>query len=124
MSARFAQGTSLATTKRTFQKGKTPPPQSNSMKGMPGSINTAQKRDSSDILTGKGSSIKSVGPIGKKGAPSRANHGASHATGSMDKSYRATSTAKPGKITSQRVAPSGAGKMESLRGKAKFSSEK
>lgn len=124
MSARFAQGTSLATTKRTFQKGKTPPPQSNSMKGMPGSINTAQHRDDSDVLTGKAIGPVKTKPVGQKTGAHRANHGASNARGSMDKSYRATSTAKPGKITSQSVAPSGAGKMESLRGKAKFSSEK
>lgn len=124
MTARFTQGASLASTKKTTHFGKQAPPQSNSMKGMPGSINTAQKRDSSDVLTGKTVGTKQTGPIGKKGGQDIAKHGASTAKGSMDKSYRAISTAKPGKITSQKTVPSGAGKMESLKGKAKFSMER
>jgi len=125
MGARFTMGDSVATTNKVSGAGQkySRAPDGNTMKGMRGSINTAQKRDSSDVLTGTGGGPKREGNIGHKGGAHRANAGADKATGSMDKSYRATSTAKPGKVTSQKVAPSGAGKMESLRGKARTSWE-
>lgn len=126
MGARFNSGQSVATTVRTKNFGASPSraPDGNTMKGMRGSINTTQKQDSSDVLTGKGGGPKREGNIGHKGGAHRADQGASQATGSMDKSYKATSTGPAGKITSQRLVPSGGGKMESLRGKARTSWEK
>lgn len=126
MGASFTKGDSVATTNKITGAGAkySRAPDGNTMKGMRGSINTAQKRDSSDTLNGKGGGPHREGPVGHKGGAHRATHGAAQAEGSMDKSYRATSTAKPGKVASQGVAPSGGGKMESLRGKARTSWEK
>jgi hypothetical protein len=126
MPAKFNAGQSMKTTETTRQFGAKPSraPDGNTMKGMRGSINTGQKRDSSDTLNGKGFGPKREGPIGRHTGAAHGKDGASQATGSMDKSYRATSTAKPGKVMSQSTVPSGAGKMESLRGRAKTSWER
>ncbi len=114
--ARFTAGDTMKTTHTTTPPPGQPQHKANTMKGMPGRINTAQKRDSSDTLTGKGFGPHREGPVGQKGGAHRANHGAAQARGSQDKSYKATSTAKPGTYAK--------GMMESLKGRAKTSWEK
>ena len=120
MAVRFYKGASLQTTRSINQKGKSPAVQSNSMKGMPGRIDTAQKRDSSDTLNGPAIKVKHPGPIGKRGGAHRANQ--QKGKGSTDKSYRATSTARPGTYSSSNVGHNG--RMEKLIGKARMSTEK
>ena len=90
---------------------------SNSMKGMPGFIKTGQDTSSGGLAISPGVGPKKPGPIGQRGGGSAKSHfTAEKSRGSSDKSYRATSTGPAGKITR--------GKMESLRGRAKFSMER
>jgi hypothetical protein len=135
MAARFTKGTNMRSTSHLEQARKVAPVQKNSMKGLPGHIKTGQ-----DTSSGGLASTKPVGPrfnmgtslettrrtvalrsqgayIGKKGGQSVGSHfKAATSRGSADKSYRATSTGPAGKITG--------GKMEGLRGRAKFSTER
>jgi hypothetical protein len=115
MAIAFTKGDSLKTT-RTLTKAAVGH-QGNSMKGMPGHIKTGQDTSSGGLKNSSGIGPHKPGPIGKKGATSvKAHFTAAKSRGSSDKSYRATSTGPAGKITQ--------GKMESLRGRAKFSMER
>ena len=148
MPAKFAEGTSVATTRHTKQFNKIPPPQSNSMKGMPGFLKTGQDASDAGAKGGSGSGPKREGPIGEKGHRGASYMDGKKFRGSSDKSYRATSTGPGGRIVSNKGEPErrgasekegpsrGAphrgdpmqhlhrGKMESLRGRAKTSWEK
>jgi hypothetical protein len=87
------------------------------MKGMPGSIRTGQDASKAGLKQAGGMGPKREGPIGSKGGQRASSHfTAAKSRGSADKSYRATSTGPAGKISH--------GKMESLKGKASFSSER
>ena len=121
MSIRFAQGTSLATTKKTAQVGKVAPPQSNSMKGMPGFLKTKQDPSSSGLTgrvgggkSAKSADVKSFGPHREGAVPSRKATGVDTRAnwqktagkgGSTDKSYHASSTASPATIASNKGTP-------------------
>jgi hypothetical protein len=121
MAIRFAQGTSLATTKKTAQVGKVAPPQSNTMKGMPGFLRTKQDPSSSGLTghvgsgkSAKSKDIKSFGPHREGDVPSRKATGYDTRKnwqstpgkgGSTDKSYRATSTAAPATISGNKGTP-------------------
>lgn len=114
MAIAFTKGDSTTTTRRITKpavghKG-------NSMKGMPGHIKAGQDTSSGGLTNSAGIGPKKEGPIGKKGSTGVKHFSASQARGSADKSYRATSTGPAGKISP--------GKMESMRGRAKFSTEK
>lgn len=88
-----------------------------SMKGMPGFIKTGQDASTGGLKNSGGVGPKKPGPIGSRGGTSvKAHFTADKSRGSSDKSYRATSTGPAGKVTQ--------GKMESLRGRAKFSTER
>ena len=156
--ARFTQGTSEHTTRITSKPAVNP--MRGSM-GMPGYIKTGQDASSGGLATGKGNGPHREGPIGKKGSSGISNMDGSKARGSMDRSYRATSTGPGGSVKSDtnigsrgssrlggsekegpargkptRGAPmyggtasvggsrGGAGKMESLKGRARTSWEK
>ena len=88
------------------------------MKGMPGHIKTGQDTSSGGLKNSSGIGPNRAGPIGRKGGGStvKQHFSAAKSRGSSDKSYRATSTGPAGKITT--------GKMEGLRGRAKFSTER
>lgn len=115
MAIAFTKGDSTMTTRRISKpavghKG-------NSMKGMPGHIKAGQDASSGGLKNSSGIGPHKGGPIGQKGGTSAKSHfTAAKSRGSADKSYRATSTGPAGKIT--------AGKMESLKGRAKTSMEK
>lgn len=149
MSARFYKGASLKVTHTNSQQGKVAPPQKNSMLGLTGYIKTKQDPSSSGLASSKGVGVKRGGPIGHKGSSDR-SFDAKAFGGSSDKSYFGSSTATPGKVVSNKAkvhraavdqrdsgkrsggshnpgihsTVQGRGKMESLRGKAKFSMEK
>lgn len=163
MPAKFYEGASLKTTRTISQDRKVPPPQSNSMKGMPGFIKTTQDKSSGGLKDSSGMGPHREGPIGKRSTPGGLHFTGKYADngkfrGSSDKSYRATSTGPAGKIVGNKRTPIarpakegegpkrgqprsgfkqstaltksfapggvGAGKMESLRGRAKFSMER
>lgn len=116
MAIRFAKGESMKTTHTTRQFGKAVQHKP-SMKGMPGSIRTGQDASKAGLTQNTGIGPKREGPIGKSGSPGvKGKFSASSSRGSADKSYRATSTGPAGRISS--------GKLESLKGRVKFSSEK
>lgn len=115
MAIAFTKGDSLRTT-RVITKPSVGH-KANSMKGMPGHIKAGQDASSGGLASSPGVGPKREGPIGRKTGNSVGSHfTAAKSRGSADKSYRATSTGPAGKIT--------AGKMESLKGRAKFSTEK
>lgn len=116
MAIAFTRGDSVKTT-RTITKAAVGH-KGNSMKGMPGHIKTGQDTSSGGLASSPGMGPKREGPIGKKGSTGAKHFSASQARGSADKSYRATSTGPAGKIVGN------AGKMESLKGRAKTSWEK
>lgn len=145
MAIRFTQGASLHAT-RVITKPSVNP-ERNSMKGMRGYITTGQDKSSGGLKDKSGIGPKREGPIGRKGGSGAPRMDSGKFRGSSDKSYRATSTGAPGRIVSNKSAPSrkasesegaqrgkpsrGApqyggtgGKMESLRGRAKFSMER
>lgn len=115
MAIRFTKGDTMTSTKRVTKAsiGST----SNTMKGMPGHIKAGQDASDGGLTQKGGIGPKREGPIGSKGGGSAKSHfTAAKSRGSADKSYRATSTGPAGKISQ--------GKMESMRGRAKFSSER
>lgn len=145
MAIRFTQGASLRAT-RVISKPAVNP-EKNSMKGMRGYITTGQDTSDGGLKDKSGIGPKREGPIGKKGGSGAANMDSGKFRGSSDKSYRATSTGKPGRVVSNKSSPSrsmsekegpargkpsrgapqyggSGGKMESLRGRAKFSMER
>lgn len=147
MAARFTQGASIKTTRTINQAHKVAPPQSNSMKGLPGFIRTKADTSSGGLASSKGVGPKREGAIGRHtGSTVRSKFDAGKFRGSSDRSYRATSTGPAGSISSNRSTPQsrgaseregpsrgkpsrgapqyGGGKMESLRGRAKFSMER
>lgn len=107
MAARFSKGTAgNPPGVKNIQSGKVAEPRTSghnlrpgsTMPGMPGFINTGQDKSSGGLISSAGVGPKREGPIGSKGGAHRANGGATQARGSMDKSYRATSTGSAGKI--------------------------
>lgn len=115
MAIQFTKGDSTSTTRRITKAAVGH--KSSSMKGMPGHIDTGQDASSGGLKNSSGIGPRKPGPIGRKGGTSvKAHFTAAKARGSADKSYRATSTGPAGKIT--------AGKMESMKGRAKFSTER
>lgn len=148
MAARFTQGASIQTTRTTRPPNKVAPPQSNSMKGLPGFVKTKQDASDGGLTDAKGVGPHREGPIGRKGHGGAGYMDGGKFRGSSDKSYRATSTGPAGSISSNKGTPhargasekegpkrgkpsrgapqigGGRGTMESLRGRAKFSSER
>lgn len=115
MAIAFTKGDSVKTT-RTITKAAVGH-KGNSMKGLPGFIKTGQDTSSGGLTNSSGVGPKKPGPIGQKGGGSVKQHfTAAKSRGSSDKSYRATSTGPAGKISG--------GKMEAMRGRARFSGEK
>lgn len=115
MAIAFTKGDSVKTT-RTITKAAVGH-KGNSMKGLPGFIKTGQDASSGGLKNSSGIGPHKPGPIGSKGGGSVKSHfTAAKSRGSADKSYRATSTGAAGKISG--------GKLESMRGRAKFSGEK
>lgn len=115
MAIRFTKGDSMKTTTRITKAAVGS--KSNTMKGMPGIVKTGQDTSDGGLTQKGGIGPKREGPIGKKtGAGVGSHFTAAKFRGSADKSYRATSTGPAGKISQ--------GKMESMRGRAKFSSER
>lgn len=107
MAARFYKGASIQATRDVTPAGRQSP-RTNTMKGMPGRI--AGGGSATNILTAKGGAgPKREGAIGQKGGAHRANNQSGR--GTTTKSYRAASTGHPGRI-------------ESLIGKARMSTEK
>ena len=110
MPARFYEGASLKSTRSISQEGKVAPPQSNSMKGLPGFIKTTADTSAGGLNKQKQVGPHREGPIGK-----RSKSGGEHFTGkyadngkfrgSSDVSYRATSTGPAGKVVSNKSAP-------------------
>lgn len=129
--ARFYEGASMKTTRSLNQQDKVKAVQKNSMKGLPGFIRT--KADSS---SGGLADSKPVGPrfnageshetttktrqfrksqgaeIGRRGGSANPDMVTGKFRGSSDRSYRATSTAAPGRIASNRGEPERRGKSE------------
>ena len=104
MAIRFYEGASMKSTKILSQAGKSAAVQKNSMKGLPGFIQTKADASSGGLTKGKGIGPHREGTIGKRGSGSPAKFNAVKFRGSSDKSYRATSTATPGKIVSNTVS--------------------
>lgn len=121
MAARFTEGASIRATRTTNPPKKVAPPQSNTMKGLPGYIRTSQDPSSSGLTgrVGGGNSPKSAqqkgygmhrdgpipsralkGPSGAKRFLDSANYG-----GSSDKHYRQTSTGPAGTIAKNTGTP-------------------
>jgi hypothetical protein len=121
MAIRYAEGQSLHSTRNIAQAGKTAAVQRNSMKGMPGFINTKADASSGGLAKSKpvaprfnmGESLattrrtiamKSQGAyIGKRAKPGGEHYSGKYADngkfrGSSDKSYRATSMTAPGRL--------------------------
>lgn len=119
MSIRFTQGTNLKSTRTLSQAHKVPPPQSNSMKGLPGFIKTTQDPSSSGLTgrvgSGKSAKVKDPfvkpgihreGPIGVKGKnPLHKLQLTKNAGGSTDKHYRQSSTGPAGRIVGNKGTP-------------------
>lgn len=110
MAALFTKGDSISTTRRTTapNKASEPAKQSKSRMGMPGAIKTSQDKSSSGLAN---PSMARGGKIAQTGGPraipsrkgeSRTNWQAAATTGgSQDKSYRATSTSRPGRVNAK-----------------------
>lgn len=146
MAIRFTQGASLRATRVITKPAVNP--RKNSMKGMPGYITTGQDKSSGGLKDSSGMGPHREGPIGKKtGSSVKGKFDTGKFRGSSDKSYRATSTWAPGRVVSNKSSPArgaseaerpargkptsgfkqyggSGGKMESLRGRAKFSMER
>lgn len=106
MAARFYKGASVEQTNKLSAAHKVPPPQSNTMKGMPNPIGVAGH--AKNILTSKGGAgPKREGPVGSRGG----SHISRSGRGTTTSNYRAASTGHPGR-------------MEKLVGHCKMSSEK
>lgn len=129
--ARFYEGASIKATRSLAQENKTPPPQSNTMKGMPGFIRTRMDKSSGGLAKGKPvpprfnagetheTTRKTIqfrkgqgAQIGRKGGSGAANMDAGKFRGSSDKHYRGTSFAPPGKIVSNKGEPEKRGASE------------
>jgi hypothetical protein len=123
MGARFYKGASVKVTETTrAPAGQAQHKASTIKSGMPGYIKTGQDTSSSGLASSKGVGPHREGPVGKKGGHNgNFLNKAGQFGGSSDKSYRATSTGPAGKV---RPNADNRGKMESLRGRAKFSMEK
>lgn len=116
MAVAFTKGDSLRSTRNVTKPAVNP--EGNSMKGLRGFIKTGQDTSSGGLKGKAGIGPKRPGPIGQKGGASpKAHFTAAKSRGSADKSYKATSTGPAGKVVSN-------GKMEALKGRARFSSEK
>lgn len=110
MAAKFYDGASLKATRSLAQADKTPPPQKNSMKGLPGFIKTGQDASDAGLKDRTGMGPHREGPIGKRAHPGDAHYSGKYADngkfrGSSDKSYRATSTGAAGKVVSNKGEP-------------------
>jgi hypothetical protein len=122
MAIRYAEGQSLHSTRSIAQAGKSPAVQRNSMKGMPGFIQTKADASSGGLAKGKpvpprfnaGETHETTRKtiqmrkgqgayIGRKGG-SHMKFDAGKFRGSSDKSYRATSMTAPGHIVSNKVS--------------------
>lgn len=147
MAARFYAGASIQATRKTSQAGKSPPPQSNSMKGLPGYIKTTQDKSDSGLASSKGVGPKREGSIGRKGDGGNRKFNTAAFGGSSDKSYYGTSTGPAGRIRSNKGTPQSRpaidqrdsgrrsgnnrapmqghpGRMESLKGRFRTSAER
>lgn len=154
MAAKFTAGASLRSTRYVTSQNAKDGHQGHGMRsGIPGFIATKQDKSSSGLIGEKQIAPKGIGPIGKRGSsgdPGFKNP--SKYGGSEDKSYYGTSTAAPGHVENANKTPerrkavdqrdsgrrsgnrsqplagarteSARGKMESLRGKVRFSAER
>lgn len=106
MPAKFYDGASIKATRTTSQFSKVPPPQSNSMKGLPGFIATGQDASDAGLKDSRGMGPHREGPIGRHtGKTVKGAFDTGKFRGSSDKSYRATSTGPGGKVESNRGEP-------------------
>ncbi len=115
MAYAFTKGDTMSST-RTISKPSVGH-KGNSMKGMPGHIKAGQTTSAGGMKGTSSIGPKREGAIGSKGGQSvKAHFTAAKSPGNATKSYKAASTGSVGKITG--------GKMESMKGRAKFSSER
>lgn len=117
MSYAFTKGDSQKTTVTTRNHGVKFSHKANTMKGLPGLIKTGQDASKAGLVQNTGIGPRREGQIGKRGAAGAKSHfTAATSRGSADKSYKATSTGPAGRVSG--------GKMEGLKGRVKFSSER
>lgn len=111
MAAKFTHGASISQTNSIKAAGGSHSGKI-TLQGMPGHIKTGQTTSSAKLTGGGGSGPKREGPIGKRGSSGAASMAkASKGAGTVVKSYRAASTGQ-------------AGKMESMKGRARTSWER
>lgn len=109
MAAKFNAGESIRTTRATKNFSHDPPEpkthsvdgprRGNTMNGMPGYINAHQKEDLGGAKGGKGFGPHREGSVGERGGSGAKSMGKDgKATGTMTRSYHASSTGKAGAI--------------------------
>lgn len=106
MAAKFTAGDSIRSTRTTASMHPKPNVRTrshsleggNTMSGMPGYINAHQTESMDHARGGKGFGPRREGPVGKRGSSGAGHMGKSDATGTVTRSYKASSTDSAGSI--------------------------